>query len=393
MAENKPKNEPVLVLGGGTNTLSILRSLSQRGIVVAVSTDENSPAIKSRYCQTKYVFSKGADPKAYWADLLLSDKRNELKGSVLFACCDDAIQFICAHRDELARFYRFYDFDPKLHLALLEKQSTLELARSVGVGVPQFWTINRIEDIERILPELTFPVIVKPLLSHEFRRQFGGQKYLRADNADQLLRQQKEVLNKGLRSMVCDFIPGPDSLTCFYISYRNAEGQLLFEITESGLRRYPKNKGVLCYTYTEWKPGVAEQGRKLLQGVGFTGLSSIEFKLDPRDNQYKLIEINPRFDAGVEIFQQSGIEVPYFIYCHTTDRPLPEIAEFQNNARMINVIDDFRAYLELKRLGELTLWQWLKSMSPRQNCMYFKLYDPWPAVHNIFSRLKNAMIT
>ena len=187
------------MLGGAANTLSIVRCLSQRDVQVAVSMESHSSVLRSRFCKTKFVIPKDTDTKAYWADLLLSDERNELKGSVLFACCDDAIQFLCTHRDELARFYLLYDFDPKLHLALLEKQSTLTLARSVGVTVPQFWTVNRIEDVERILPELTFPVIVKPLLSHVFRRQFCGQKYLRADNADQLLRQQKEVLDKGLK--------------------------------------------------------------------------------------------------------------------------------------------------------------------------------------------------
>jgi len=185
MANESSKKEPVLVLGGDANTLSIVRCLSLRGVAVAVSTECHSPALRSRFCGAKYAIPKGKDNKDYWADLLLSGKRSELKGSVLFACCDDAIEFLCAHRDELARFYRFYDFDPKLHLALLEKQSTLELAKSVGVAVPQYWAVNRIEDVERILPEVTFPVIVKPLLSHLFRRHFGGRKYLRADNVDQ----------------------------------------------------------------------------------------------------------------------------------------------------------------------------------------------------------------
>ncbi len=393
MANSSPKYEPVLVLGGDANTLSIVRCLSLRGIAVAVSTECHSPALRSRYCGANYPIPKGKDNKDYWADLLLSGKRNELKGSVLFACCDDAIQFLCAHHDELARFYLFYDFDPKLHLALLEKQSTLELARSVGVAVPQYWTVNWIEDVERILPELIFPVIVKPLLSHVFRRQFGGRHYLRADNADQLLRQQKEVLDKGLKSMICDFIPGPDSLGRGYISFRNAEGQVLFQATTHMIRRYPKNQGTLCYYYTEWNPEVAELGRKLLQGIGFTGFGHIEFKFDPRDGQYKLIEVNPRFPALIETYRQSGIDIPYIIYCYLTDRSLPRIASFKNDVRMMNALDDIRAYLELSRLGELTLWQWLKSMSPRQNYVYFKLNDSWPALHNVLWRFKRKIFS
>ncbi len=391
MANSSKKNEPVLVLGGDANTLSIVRCLSLRGVAVAVSTECHSPALRSRFCGAKYPVPKGKDNKDYWAELLLSGERNELKGSVLFACCDDAVQFLCTHHDELARFYLLYQFDPRLHLSLLDKQHTYELAKSVGVAVPQYWTVNRIEDIERILPELTFPVIIKPLLSHVFRRQFGGRKYLRADNGDQLLRKQKEVLDKGLKSMICDFIPGPDSLGRCYVGFRDAEGQVLFQVTAHIVRRYPKNQGTLCYYYTERNPEVAELGRKLLDGIGFTGFAHIEFKFDPRDGQYKLIEVNPRIPALTETYRQSGIDIPYIIYCHLTNRSLPKIASFKNHVRMISVFDDFKAYLELNRLGELTLGQWLKSMSPHQNYVYFKLNDPWPAAHNVLWRIKRKI--
>ena len=200
-----------------------------------------------------------------------------------------------------------------------------------------------------------------------------------------------EVLDKGLKSMICDFISGADSLSRSYISFRDAEGRVLFEITGHVIRRYPKNRGAPSYQCTEWNPQVAKEGRKLLQGIGFTGLASMEFKFDPRDGQYKLIEVNPRFTMGMEMFRQSGIEVPYIIYRHVTDRPLPEVAGFQNHVRMMTVLNDFGAYLELHRLGELSLGQWVKSMSPRQNYKYFKLNDPWPAAHNVLSVLKRKM--
>jgi len=393
MANNSKENVPVLVLGGDANTLSVIRCLSLRGVAVAVSTECHSPALRSRFCGAKYPVPEGKDNKDYWADLLLSVARNELKGSVLFACCDDAVQFLCTHRDELARFYRFYDFDPKLHLALLEKQSSLELAKSVGIAVPKYWTVNRIEDVERILPELTFPVIIKPLLSHLFRRHFGGRKYLRADNVDQLFRRQKEVLDKGLKSMICDFIPGPDSMGGCYTGFRDGAGQELFQTTAHMIRRYPKNHGTLCYYYIEKNPEVAALGRKLLQGIGFTGFAHMEFKFDRRDGQYKLIEVNPRFPALMETHRQSGIDMPYIIYCHLTNRPLPKIAALKTHVRMISVLDDFRAYLELNRLGEITLMQWLKSMSPYQNYLYFKLNDPWPAVHNFLWRSKRKIFS
>ncbi len=40
----------------------------------------------------------------------------------------------------------------------------------------------------------------------------------------------------------------------------------------------------------------------------------VEFKLDPRDNTPKLMEINPRFWGSLALAIESGVNFPYLLY-------------------------------------------------------------------------------
>ena len=56
----------------------------------------------------------------------------------------------------------------------------------------------------------------------------------------------------------------------------------------------------------------------MLSALGFTGLSGMEFKLDVRDNQFKLIEVNPRPVHVQQLFRAAGINLTYLVYLDLT---------------------------------------------------------------------------
>ena len=62
---------------------------------------------------------------------------------------------------------------------------------------------------------------------------------------------------------------------------------------------------------------------RLFRHVGLRGLANVEFKLDPRDGQYKLIECNARFTAANGLVAKSGIDLGRFVYCRAVGLPLP----------------------------------------------------------------------
>jgi predicted ATP-grasp superfamily ATP-dependent carboligase len=268
---------------------------------------------------------------------------------------------------------------PRLHLDLLDKQRTLELGRKAGVATPSFWSVSCKRDLVRALPDVRFPVLVKPIHSHLFRGVFG-RKHLVAHNVDDLVRNARAALDAGLAFMLCEMIPGPDSLLSSYYTYLTPQGEALFHFTKRVLRRFPENEGGATYHVTEWLRGTAEAGEKFFRGIGFQGLGNVEFKLDRRDGQLKLIECNARFTAAQALVVQAGLDTAWIAYCNATGMELPRYDRYREQLTLWNPEDDYRAFRQLRRTGKITASTWLRSLARPKITPYSDATDPWPGI-------------
>lgn len=387
---------PVLILGGQENALCLTRSFGRRNIPVYVIARENCFALRSRYCRKQYPIPTGADEEEFWFDLLLSGKCPELKNSVIMVGSDEAVEFVAQHKEALSQRYMLDDSMPDLALAMLDKPKTLELGRQAGCDTPAFHIIDDLEDIEKILDTVIFPTMLKPVHSHLFARVFKPKKYLIANNHDELLALGQSLLDKKIQFMVTEIIPGPDDLQSSYHTYINEKGESLFQYTHQVIRRYPKNSGPGCLHVTDWLPSTAEAGKRFFEDIGYRGMGHIEFKYDTRDQKLKIIECNPRFSAAQAISVKSGLDMAYIIYCHVTGQVIPEQATYKMGVRRWMGARDIFAFFELRRLGEITLMQWLTSiLAPSPTLLtfpYFSLSDPWPFLTRVWSDILEIAI-
>ncbi len=371
---------PVLVLGGQANAIAIVRSLGRMGIPVHVAARADCLAYLSRYCGDRYPCPEGRDPGEYWTELLLGDTPRALRGSVLFACSDDAIVFIADHYDALRERFRLPEFAPDLQRAMLDKRRTLLLAREAGVPAPRFWDLDASTDLEAMRREITFPAMIKPVHSHLFQRAFPNRKYLAAGDFDELVRGARQMAAHDLAAIVSELIPGADDLACSYYTYIDGRGEPLFHFTKRVFRRFPMNQGGATYHITEWLPEAAELGQRFFRGIGFRGNGMVELKRDPRDHALKLIECNARFAAAQWIFVRAGMDIAYLIYRHVTGQPVPRIDRYRDGVRLWHPLEDYWAFRELREKGLITSWGWLRSVLHRQALPYFTLADPRPGL-------------
>ncbi len=374
---------PVLILGGCENALSVARSLGKRGIDIYASVVENESVLSSKYCTQSFSYAKGEPAKERWHKLLLSPNNHRLRGSVIFPCSDEAIEFVAQNRDELQQDYVLDDATPEIQLAMLDKKNTLKLAKSAGVAIPNFWEIERLDELDKILPEVVFPVVVKPIHSHLFQKIFPGRRYLFANDATELREQMQRAVEANLKIMISEFIPGPDSLLCSYYTYMNSNGEPLFHFTKKIIRRFSKNEGLACYHTTEWSEEVAAEGLKFFRGINYRGFGNIEFKHDVRDGKLKVIECNPRLTAAQELLVRSGMDVSLLLYNQMAGLPIPKMNGYKNDMRFWFPVRDFRAYLELRRLRELSFIGWIKSVLHKHTLPYFTWSDPLPSINRL----------
>ena len=370
----------VLVLGGRENALAILRSLSKKGITVNISATHNAHVLRSHYCANKYPIPASTSAIDYWKDLLITNAKTPLQNNILFACNDDAIEFLYQHREQLEENYILDDFNTDLHHQLLDKKSTLELAKKVGIGTPAFWEVTSIDDIHKLKDEFIYPVILKPTFSHLFQRAFQGKKFLDADNFDQLLAGAERIFTAKLEFIISEKIPGPDTLLSSYYTYHTADFKPLFHFTKQVIRRFPMNHGGGVYHQAKWLPETAELGKQFFQSIGFTGNGNIEFKKDLRDGQYKIIETNTRFTAGHPLLIASDMDIALSIYCHLTHQTLPNLHQRKNISYWYPV-QDYMAYKELRNKGLINFKQWMQSLRKKKVYPFFIWSDPLPALY------------
>lgn len=371
------QSPPVVMLGGDVNALSICRRLSSQGIKVYAIGQPNSPAKDSRFAE--WVCVPGDATPQNWARFLLCQESDALEGAVLLAVSDDAIEVMAEYRDLLEQKYLLDDANPKAQLCMLDKLATFRAAADANVPTPRFWTTHSMKDIYAIRDELVYPLILKPLMSHHFQQHFHT-KFFTANDFAELERRYRQVDAVGLALKLVEKIPSPDDQLCSYYTYLDADGEPLFDFTKRVIRRHPPNMGMGVYHVVDQVSDIRELALRLFRQVGVRGMANAEFILDERDGKLKLIECNLRFTATNELIARSGLDLAAFAYARATRQPLPATDRIVNGLRLWYPIEDFRSFLELRRRGEMTFAQWLRSVMHWQTFPLFQWNDPKPAI-------------
>jgi D-aspartate ligase len=366
-----------VVLGGQANAVSVVRCLGRRGIRVYAVNGPDEYVRYSRYCHFICPSKNGNVTKA-WEGYLLGDESEHLRGSVLLACSDTALEVLVKNRENLSKKFLLDIMNKEAQLCLLNKLYTYEAARGAGIPAPRFWRIGNGERIEDIIREAPFPLMVKPVYSHKFERY--GRKYFLAKNKTELQQILDSMDLQEDELILMEVIPGPDSQLCSYYTYIDDYGEALFDFTKRIIRRYPPNEGNGCYHVTDRVDEVKELSLKLFRRVGLKGVANVEFKRDFRDGKLKLIECNARFTAANCLLVKSGIDLPSFVYYRLLGIQLKLPSSFKVGKRLWYPWQDFRSFLKIRRRGEITFDMWVKSIMHLQSFPYFAWDDPRPTL-------------
>lgn len=381
---------PLIMLGGHENTLALVRSIGRLDSKIYVLASAHCPANWSRYCNAAFSPGSGQSLAEHWYDILLDAPDERLNGGIIFACNDEAISFIRSHHQALGGRYRLEENDPELRFRLLDKKYTLARAREAGLSAPSYWDVDKNTDVDAILEQVRFPVLIKPIYSHIYRAIFH-RKLTLVDDPPALRAHLREVRAADVDVMICEYIPGPDSLLCSHYTYIDKEDRYLFDFTKRVIRRWPKNFGGGCYHITDWAPDVAEAGRRFFAGIGLKGLGNIEFKRDPRDGELKVIECNPRFTGAHQLLVDCGMDIGRIVYDILDDRSPVIPPDYRHHHKLIYLYKDFQAYRQLKKLGELKFHQWLTSILQPHSVPVFSFSDPAPAFFHIPQTIKRKL--
>lgn len=380
---------PAVVVGGKANAVSVARSLTRAGIDVYALGDTSSPVRHSRACGTFVDVGHAPDMQARWLEWLVTGP----VGAVVLPCSDEALEMIVRNRALLEQLaYRAFEVDDEVAAAMLDKARTYALARDLGIPSPRTITVSTVRDAGRVGDELSFPCALKPLHSHVFQRHFGRRtKAFVVGGPEELLERFYEMHALGVEMLATQIIPGADDRIYGYYTYLDALGEPLFHFTKRKLRQYPVGFGTGSYHITTWDPDVVELGLAFTQGVGVRGLANVEFKRDARDGALKLIECNHRFTAPNELLRIAGLDLAVFIYSRLAGRPVDAPRTYRTGVRLWHPVEDTRAFLHLRRRGELSFGGWVASVAHPQHVPVFRFHDPNPSLREGLRRARQLL--
>ncbi len=106
--------------------------------------------------------------------------------------------------------------------------------------------------------------------------------------------------------------PGGEALGVAVLMNFASEPKASF--TYRRLREYPIAGGPSTLRESIWNPALQERAEHLLASLGWIGVAMVEFKVDPRDGEPKLLEVNPRFWGSLHHAIVCGVDFPFLLY-------------------------------------------------------------------------------
>jgi predicted ATP-grasp superfamily ATP-dependent carboligase len=197
--------------------------------------------------------------------------------------------------------------------AIQDKRNQLAVAAEAGLATPR--TADEPTDA------FDFPVLVKPSDPAAFRRRFGV-KAFRCGTAQELERRFEHA--REFHPFVQEWIPGGDGALWTVGSYLTPDGEELGLFTGRKLQQTPREIGTARVAEARWTPALADDALGLLRALRFHGISQVEFKHDPRDGRFRLIEVNPRLWEWHGLAAACGVDLARIAYLDAIgERPVP----------------------------------------------------------------------
>jgi predicted ATP-grasp superfamily ATP-dependent carboligase len=302
-----------LIVGGDYVGLGIARSLGRLGIPVGVLDDEHSITRYSRYTVHAARVPDLRDAKAAAEAMASHGKRIGLEGWVLYPTRDEIVAAISTHRDLLAEIYRVPIPEWRVARWALDKRSTYELAAQLGIPTPRTWRPTSLGELRAI--EAEPPFAVKPAIKEHFIYATGAKAW-RADSAaelERLFERARDIVGAG-EVLVQELIPG-DGRCQFAFGAFFRDGRSLGSMVARRRRQHPPEFGrATTFAETVDLPLLRERSELLLRRIGYYGLAELEYKRDPRDGEYKLLDFNPRAWGYHSLGGRAGVDFPLLLF-------------------------------------------------------------------------------
>ncbi|RPI09717.1 MAG: ATP-grasp domain-containing protein [Zetaproteobacteria bacterium] len=307
MAARGDDRPRVLILDGFWNkALAAVRSLGRRGVFVGAGERTRlAPALFSRHCRRRFVYPS---PTRRREDFLAALERElETGGYDVLMPMELATQLaVTDARERLERRARIPFADADRTRRVHDKGFLTAFARDHGIACPATVFPEGPERAAALAGDLSYPVLVKPCHSS------GGRGIVRVERPADLAEAYARVHAAFPAPIVQECLPpGGEAVGVAVLMNFASEPRASFVYRR--IREYPASGGPSTLRESIRDPELQTTAERLLSLLGWVGVAMVEFKVDPRDGQPTLLEVNPRFWGSLHHAIVCGVDFPWLL--------------------------------------------------------------------------------
>ena len=306
--------------------LSCVRSLGGKGIpVVAADSDRVAVGFFSRYCSGRLVYPSPDVSEERFVATILSELGRRVY-DMLMPMYAPTLLPLARHKTEVEKLTRFPFLDHESLMQGGDKARTAVIAERCGIRVPNTHVVHSEEDINAALEDIGLPAILRP------REAQGSAGLRRITRRDEALNVWHEVSSRFGPTIVQEYIPwGGFTYDVDVLMNFHSEPRAVF--VAKRVRTYPPLAGpTACGQGVEY-PELADTAVQLLQEMNWRGPAEVEFRIDPRDGQPILMEVNPRLWGSMYTAYVAGVDFPYLLYRMAMDGDVEPVLEYRTDRR------------------------------------------------------------
>ncbi len=297
----------------GQQVVAGIKSLALDGDICDLAWDLRrlDRTFKSRYInQLIRIPSAEDDPKGYIEGLLRQLEKQPYDLILPFG--NNACHQIVLAQEDIKKTTKILFPSISDHLKAFDKSLTYSHCIENDIPVPKTISVGDIPNINHIFEQFELPIVIKTKSGSGVK---SGVRFV--EKPDEFEQKFFEVYDyfashykkDDYKPIIQEFIPGYIHDACIVAK----DGELVAFLSQIRHLMYPVSGGVGAINYTTHDDELRAIVERLIKSLNWSGPAQIEFKFDERDDQFKLIEINPKLWGTLDLSIQSGVSFPRII--------------------------------------------------------------------------------
>ncbi len=380
---------PAIIITSHTMGLGVIRSLGIMGVPLYVFYyDKNDMGYVSKYVREAIYCPHPEKNESEFIKILL-EYGKQLGGSLLMPVDDASLSVVSKNKTQLAKHYKVACPDWKTTVKYIDKKYTYELADKIGVPCPKTIVPHNLAEVHGYSKDVQYPCIIKPCESHKYYELFQ-KKMTIVSTPEEMIDAYRDAAEAGIEVMIQEYIPGGDANGVNYNSYIH-EDTTAVDFTAEKVRYSPPGIGVPRVVVSKHVPEVIDSGRRILKAMGYHGYSCTEFKKDPRDGVYKLMEINGRHNRSTLLAVRCGINFPWIEYAYFFNREIVYNRHPEDGVYWIDELRDIIHSVKYFREERYSFKQYIRPYLKPHIFAILDLKDPKPFLKRIYDLIMKAL--